>query len=211
MCDYYIAHTCYLPQVCLNTNYRSITCLKSNYSFNYYIKVPVILSRPSFSSVWKFIKFHFSSLYFLHKHFLCCCSANKNIKHVNTKTFAIGRIIWENCKGADIFGRVCVCVCVCVCIYIYIYAYIYIYIYAYIYIYIYAYIHTCMHTYTQTHTHTQVWAMKLKRHVLDHNNLLAWCRASFLGVMSWEWQIQCIFKPYEILLKTSKMVCQWGK
>ncbi len=30
-CDYYIAHSSYLPQVCLNTNYRSITCLKSNY------------------------------------------------------------------------------------------------------------------------------------------------------------------------------------
>ncbi len=29
-CDYYIAHTCYLPQVCLNTNFSSITCLKSN-------------------------------------------------------------------------------------------------------------------------------------------------------------------------------------
>ncbi len=133
MCDYYIAHTCYLPQVCLNTDYRSITCLKSNYSFNYYIKVPVILSRPFFGFVWKFIKFDFSSLYFL-----CCCSANKNIKHVNTKTFAIGRIIWENCKGADIFGRVCVYIYVCI----------------YIYIYIYTCIHTYMHIHRHTHTHT---------------------------------------------------------
>ncbi len=35
-CDYYIAHTCYLPQVCLNTNYRSITCLKSNYFLQFW-------------------------------------------------------------------------------------------------------------------------------------------------------------------------------
>ncbi len=38
-CDYYIAHTCYLPQVCLNTNYTSITFLKSNYFLQFWIIV----------------------------------------------------------------------------------------------------------------------------------------------------------------------------
>ena len=37
-CDFYITSTCYLPQVSLNTNERSITCLKYNFE-----KVPIIL------------------------------------------------------------------------------------------------------------------------------------------------------------------------
>ncbi len=44
-CDYYIAHICYSPQVCLSTNYRSITCLKSSYFYNF-DKAPIILSNP---------------------------------------------------------------------------------------------------------------------------------------------------------------------
>ncbi len=52
-----------------------------------------ILSRCQFfcpvhlSSVGNFIKFDFSSV------FLCCFNANKNNKHVNTKTFSIGQIL----------------------------------------------------------------------------------------------------------------------
>ncbi len=39
---------------------------------------------------------------------VCCCSANRNNKHVNTNIFAIRTIFWHNCKGADIFGHDCV-------------------------------------------------------------------------------------------------------
>ncbi len=111
-CDYYIAHTCYLPQVCLNTNYRSITCLKSNYFLQFWQG-----ANNFVQSIFEFcVKFCLTFLLF----FFCCCSANKNNKYVNTNTFDIGTIfwekcciIWQNCKGANIFGHDCM--------YIYIY------------------------------------------------------------------------------------------
>ncbi len=98
-----------LPQVCINTNYRSITCLKSNYILTFWQGANNFVQSifefcVKFDQVW-----HFFSVFFL-----CCCSANKNNKHVNTKTFAIGTnfwenccIFWQNCKGVDIFGHDC--------------------------------------------------------------------------------------------------------
>ncbi len=105
-CDYYITHTYYLPQVCLNTNYSSITVETQ-------LCLTILTRCQSFcpvhlSSVWNIIKFDFSSL------FLCCCSANKNNKHGKPRQFAIRTIFqdkccnfWQNCKGAYIFGHDC--------------------------------------------------------------------------------------------------------
>ncbi len=90
------------PVICLK-------CLKSNYFIqcwqgaNHFVQ-----------SIFEFcVKFY--QVRFFFSVFLCCCSANKNNKHVNTKTFAIGTIFWEkccifwqNCKGADIFGHDCI-------------------------------------------------------------------------------------------------------
>ncbi len=93
---------------CLNTNYRSITCLKSNYFLKFWQG-----ANNFVHPILEFcVKFYQILLFFFF--FLCCCSGNKNNKHVNTKTFAIGTIFWEkccifwqNCKGADIFGHDC--------------------------------------------------------------------------------------------------------
>ncbi len=83
---------------CLNTNYRSITCLKSNYFLQFWQG-----ANNFVQSIFEFcVKFYQVWLFFSVL-FWCCCSANKNNKHVNTKTFAIGTIIWE--KFSDRIAR----------------------------------------------------------------------------------------------------------
>ncbi len=82
---------CYLLQVCLNTNYRSTTCLKSNYFLQFWQG-----ANHFVQSIFEFcVKFYQVWLFF--SVFLCCCSANKNNKYMNAKTFAIGTIFWEKC------------------------------------------------------------------------------------------------------------------
>ncbi len=79
----------YCPHLLLATGVSKSHAWKAIISYNF-DKVPIILSSPILSYMWNFIKFDFSSL------FLCFCSANKNNKHANTKTFAIGTLFWDN-------------------------------------------------------------------------------------------------------------------
>ncbi len=59
-------------QVCLNTNYRSITCLKNNYFLQFWqgankFVQSILELYVKFYQVWHFFPV-----------FLCCCRANKN-------------------------------------------------------------------------------------------------------------------------------------
>ncbi len=68
---------------------------------NIKLRVPIIL--------WNCSRFDFSSVFFV------VPMQTKKNKHASTKTFATatifwekGCIFWQNCKGADIFGRICI-------------------------------------------------------------------------------------------------------
>ena len=75
------------------------------------LRVPIILSTP-------FLEFCVESSQICHffSDFLCCSNANNRNKHVNTKAFVISTIIWEKwcviwqkCRGANIFVHDCIC------------------------------------------------------------------------------------------------------
>ncbi len=105
-CDNYIAHTSYLPQVCLNTNYKSITCLKSNYFLQFWQGAKNVEFCVKLDQVWLFFCL------------FCVVAVQTKTINVKTKTFAIEKILrevfcfqvfifWQNCKGANIFGHDC--------------------------------------------------------------------------------------------------------
>ena len=89
-CDFYITSTCYLPQVSLNTNERSITFLK----YNYFLQFWKGANHFVWSSVWTDSRFGFCSLLFFY--FFFQCKQNKINKHVNTKAFVIATIFWRS-------------------------------------------------------------------------------------------------------------------
>ncbi len=106
-CDYYIAHTCYLPHVYIQITGAS-HAWKAIISYNF-DKVAIILSSPFFEfcvkfyQVWLFFSFFSSAV------------QTKTISTWIPKTFATGTIFWEkccifwqSCKGADIFGHDCI-------------------------------------------------------------------------------------------------------
>ncbi len=97
-CDYYIAHTCYLPHVYIQITGAS-HAWKAIISYNF--------DKVVQSIFW--VLCDFSSLFFF------SALQTKTISTWIPKTFATGTIFWEkccifwqSCKGADIFGHDCI-------------------------------------------------------------------------------------------------------
>ncbi len=94
---------------CLITNYRSITCLKSNYFLRFWQG-----ANNCVQSIFEFcVKFYQVWLFFCFFVLFQCNKQTREYQNIcNCSNFSNnfrdnGCIFWQNCKGANIFGYFC--------------------------------------------------------------------------------------------------------